>query len=72
MIIYLKNLIKLQVQNIGFSKKTLVKIHPKFDLINRSSKYSIVKYSFGNKNPIKNFMLLKGHLVEVFFQIYCM
>ena len=59
MIIYLKNLIKSKIKNIGFSKKTLVKIHPKFYLINHSSKHNIVKYSFGNKNPKKNFYVIK-------------
>ena len=59
MIIYLKNLIKSKIKDIGFSKKTLVKIHPKFDLINRSSKHNIAKYSFGNKNPNKKFYVIK-------------
>ncbi len=59
MIIYIKNLIKSKIKEIGFSKKTLIKIHPRFDLINRNSKNVIAKYSFGSKNPNKKFYVIK-------------
>ena len=59
MIIYIKNLIKSMIKEIDFSKKTLIKIHPRFDLINRNSKNVIAKYSFGSKNPNKKFYVIK-------------
>lgn len=59
MLIYLKNIIKAKIKKIGFSNKTLIKIDPKFDLINRKSKHNIAKFSFGNINPNKKFYVIK-------------
>ena len=47
------------IKEIGFNKQIPIKIKPKFDNINRSSKYKIAKFSFGNKNKNKKFYVIK-------------
>ena len=47
------------INKIGFSKQSLIKLKPKFDNINRQSKYKIIKFSFGNKNRNKKFYVIK-------------
>ena len=59
MLIFLKKYIRSNIKNIGFSAKTLIKIKPKFDKINRKSKYKIANFSFGNKNKNKKFYVIK-------------
>jgi len=59
MLKFLKKKIRSNIKNIGFSAKTLIKIEPKFDKINRMSKYKTAKFSFGNKNKNKKFYVIK-------------
>ena len=59
MLTFLKKYIRSKIKKIGFSEQTLIKIKPKFDIINRKSKYKIAKFSFGNKNKNKKFYVIK-------------
>ena len=59
MLFYLRKYIRSNIKKIGFNKQTLIKIKPKFDNINCSSKYKIAKFSFGNKNKNKKFYVIK-------------
>lgn len=59
MITYLRKYLANNINKIGFSKQTLIKIKPMFDNINRQSKHKITKFSFGNKNQNKKFYVIK-------------
>ena len=57
--IEVKQKIKSHIKEIGFNNKTMIKIDPKFDMINRQSKNNIIKTSFGIKHKNKKFYVIK-------------
>ncbi len=59
MLTFFRKLIKSNIRKIGFNNENLIKINPKFNKINRQSKYKVNKFSFGNKNKDKKFYVIK-------------